>query len=126
LALVFLVVFAATGLDMMAKEDGDVKATPMYSQIVDNSDEDRFRANEGWGTSSYGVGVNGDDYRFARPSNKSPSSAQFRVEIPEDGDYAVYARWPKVKGLSSAASVELATSSGIEWTKVNQRKNGGQ
>jgi len=126
LALVFLVVFAATGLGMLAKEDGSVEASPTYSQTVDNSDEDRFRANGGWGTSSYGVGVNGTDYRFARPSNKSPSSAQFRVEIPEDGDYAVYARWPKVKGLSSVTSVEVVTSSGIERTKVNQQKNGGQ
>lgn len=126
LALVFLAVFAATGLVMAAKEDDNVEAAPTYSQIVDNSDEDRFRANEGWGASSYGVGVNGDDYRFARPSKKSPSSAQFRVEIPEDGDYAVYARWPKVKGLSSAAPVEVVTSSGIERTKVNQQKSGGQ
>lgn len=126
LALVFLAVFAATGLVMAAKEDDNVEAAPTYSQIVDNSDEDRFRANEGWGTSSYGVGVNGADYRFARPSKKSPSSAQFRVEIPEDGDYAVYARWPKVKGLSSAAPVEVVTSTGTERTKVNQQKNGGQ
>ncbi|CAN5145729.1 hypothetical protein BH24ACT19_BH24ACT19_16970 [soil metagenome] len=126
LALVFLAVFAATGLVTVAKEDGNVEAAPTYSQRVDNSDEDRFKVNEGWGTSSYGVGVNGADYRFARPSNKSPSSAQFRVEIPEDGDYAVYACWPKVKGLSSAAPVEVVTSSGIERTKVNQQKNGGQ
>ncbi len=31
-----------------------------------------------------------------------------------------------VKGLSNAAPVEIVTSSGIERTKVNQQKNGGQ
>jgi hypothetical protein len=43
LALVFLAVFAATGLVTVAKEDGNVEAAPTYSQRVDNSDEDRFK-----------------------------------------------------------------------------------
>ncbi len=125
LALVFLAVFAATGLIVVANKDNNVEAAATYSQIVDNSDKDRFRADEGWGTSSYGRGVYEEDYSFAR-SGKEPGNAQFKVEIPEDGDYAVYARWPKVKGLNAETPFGVKTASGVEWTKVNQRQDGGR
>jgi cell wall-associated NlpC family hydrolase len=95
------------------------------SRVVDNATEDRFGSDGAWGTSSYGRGVHGEDYRFARPAENS-EPARFKVEIPEDGDYAVYARWPKVKGLNASVPIGVATASGVEWTRVNQQRNGGR
>lgn len=128
LALVLLAVFVSTGVVVaVTGKDNEAEAgAAPYTQVVDNSDADRFKADEDWGESSYGLGVNGDDYRFARPSKKDASPAEFRVDIPDDGEYAVYARWPKVKGLSGAAPVEVDTGSGTKRARVNQQKNGGQ
>jgi len=93
--------------------------------VVENTTEGRFEADEGWGSSSYGHGVSGENYRFARPSEDG-EDARFKVEIPERANYAVYVRWPKVKGLNDSVPVGVETASGTEWTKVNQQKNGGR
>ena len=95
-----------------------------YSQVVVNAEKNRFKAVSGWGTSSYGKGVYEKDYSFARPGEE-PGTAQFKVEIPEEGEYAVYARWPRVKGLNAKTPFGVKTASGIERTKVNQRQPGG-
>ena len=123
-----LVFFAVLGLASVAGivDVVGAEAKPAsYSQEVDNTTEGRFDAPESWGTSSYGKGVSKEDYRFARPAENS-KPARFKVEIPEDGDYAVYARWPKVSGLNASVPVGVATDSGIEWTRVNQQRNGGR
>ena len=93
--------------------------------VVENTTEGRFEADEGWGDSSYGRGVSGENYRFARPSEEG-EAARFKVKIPERANYAVYARWPKVKGLNDSVPVGVETDSGTKWTKVNQQKNGGR
>ncbi len=48
--------------------------------------------------SDSGEGVKGKDYRFALPSDEA-ANALYKVKIPADGEYAVYARWPDVPGL---------------------------
>lgn len=100
-----------------------------YKQVVDNEIEGRFEADDSWGTSAYGRGVKEHNYRFARPTRDSadaPTNAQFRVEIPEAGNYVVYARWPNVKGGNDAAQVGVETASGTQWTQVNQKQDGGK
>lgn len=125
LALVFFAVFVVAGgvvaagvAEALADPDGD-------SEVVENTTEGRFEADEGWGASSYGLGVFGESYRFARPSEDA-EPARFKLEIPETANYAVYARWPKVKGLNDSVPVGVETASGTEWTKVNQQQNGGR
>jgi hypothetical protein len=56
-----------------------------------------------------------------RPSLGGWGDARFKVEIPERANYAVYARWPKVKGLNDSVPVGVETASGTKWTKVNQQ-----
>ncbi|MDX6380462.1 MAG: hypothetical protein QOI57_1486 [Rubrobacteraceae bacterium] len=97
----------------------------VYWQVVDNASEDRFKADEGWGTSSYGRGVMDDNYRFARPA-EGAEPAQFKFEIPETANYAVYASWPQVKGGNDSVPVGVVTTSGTEWTLVNQQRDGGR
>jgi cell wall-associated NlpC family hydrolase len=120
---VFFAIFAIVGVDFLAGAP-EVEAES-GSRTVDNATEDRFESNGDWGTSSYGRGVHDEDYRFARPAANS-EPARFKVEIPEDGDYAVYVRWPKVDGLNASVPVGIATASGVEWARVNQQKNGGR
>jgi cell wall-associated NlpC family hydrolase len=126
LALVLFAAFVATGGAVTAGGVTEALAGPdSDSQMVENTTEGRFEADEEWGTSSYGLGVSGENYRFARPSGDS-GAARFKLEIPETANYAVYASWPKVKGLNDSVPVGVETASGTEWTKVNQQKNGGR
>ena len=121
-----LIVFAVLGLGsiVLVASASEIGAKS-GSWMVDNATEGRFDAPEDWGTSSYGRGISKEDYRFARPEENS-EPARFKVEIPEDGDYAVYARWPEVNGLNASVPIGVATASGVEWVQVNQQKNGGR
>jgi cell wall-associated NlpC family hydrolase len=121
LTLVFLVALAVLGVAGVEAQS----APSRYSQVVDNATEGRFEADEGWGTGSHGKDVHDEDYRFARPA-EDETFARFKVEIPQSANYAVYARWPRVKGLNASAPVGVMTTSGVEWTKVNQQRDGGQ
>ncbi len=124
LAVVCLSVFAtfAVGVSPLEKAGGGT-----YEQVADNSDEGRFAASGSWKTGDSGEGINGDDYRFARPAGRAESAhALFKVRIPADGEYTVYARWPKVSGLNGSVPVGVQTARGTEWTEVDQRENGGR
>ena len=124
LAVILFAVFVTSG-GAVAGVTEVLAETDAESGVVENTTEGRFEADEGWGTSSYGHGVSGENYRFAHPS-ETGEGAQFKIEIPERANYAVYARWPKVKGLNDSVPVGVETASGTEWTKVNQQKNGGR
>jgi cell wall-associated NlpC family hydrolase len=127
LVLVFFVVLVAVGVAGVRAESApksNSKSTP-YWQVVDNATEDRFEADKSWGTSSYRLDTSDDNHRFARPAEHG-TPAQFKVDIPETADYAVYASRPEVKGLSDSVPVGVETTSGLQWTKVNQQQDGGR
>lgn len=93
---------------------------PDYSQVVDNSAKDRFSA-VGSKTSSDPTAHGGT---YASTSGKP---ASFRVKVPTDGDYSVYAWWPDVPGGDGAAarySVPVA-SGGVTTERVDQGSDGG-
>lgn len=125
LAVVLFAVFVAAGGVVAAGVTEALAEPDAEPGVVENTTEGRFKVSEGWGSSSYGLGVFGKNYRFARPS-EDPGLAQFKVEIPETANYAIYVRWPKVKGLNDSVPVGVETASGTEWTEVNQQKNGGR
>jgi cell wall-associated NlpC family hydrolase len=122
LAVVLLSVFAAVTVGISTWDSRAEGAT--YEQVVDNSEKGRFAASGSWKKSSSGEAINGDDYRFALPANKS-AHALFKVKIPADGEYAIYARWPDVPGLNGSARVGVQTAYGTRWTEVDQRRDGG-
>ena len=125
LVLVFFVVLAVVGVAGTMAGAKSKSEPSSYSQVVDNTTKGRFEADESWGVSSYGSDVYNENYRFARPG-EDESEARFGVEIPETTDYAVYARWPEVKGLNSSVPVGVETTSGLEWTRLNQQRDGGR
>jgi cell wall-associated NlpC family hydrolase len=122
----FAAIVVASGVIAVGVAEAEAETDSYwYWQIVDNSSEDRFKADEEWGTSSYGRGVTDDNYRFARPA-EGAEPAQFKFEIPETANYAVYASWPQVKGGNDSVPVGVVTTSGTEWTLVNQQRDGGR
>lgn len=121
ITVVCMAVLAAFAVFAAVRQDA---SSETYSQVVDNSDEERFASSRSWKKSDSGKGINGDDYRFARPAKKG-AHALFKVAIPADGEYAVYARWPEVPGLNDKARVGVDTAYGIKWTEVDQRRDGG-
>jgi cell wall-associated NlpC family hydrolase len=94
-----------------------------YSQVVDNSSRRRFSAR-GWKEKSGGAPSHGKDYSYAWPA-RDPAPARFRVRIPATDYYTVYARWPAARGNNAAARFGISTPSGVRWTAVNQRREGG-
>src|SRR5215218_4698732 len=95
-----------------------------YSQVVDNASPRKFFAAPEWRKSDKRVTRYGKDYRFVRP-DKDVTPAWFRVRIPKDGFYAVYARWPSAKGNNPETRYQISTASGVRKVEVNQRKDGG-
>jgi cell wall-associated NlpC family hydrolase len=96
---------------------------PAYSQVVDNSSPGRFVA-PGWDTDTSYPYDHGEDYRVARPS-EGGESARFKVTIPATDVYSVYAWWPAEEANNAAARFAVRATSGVERTKVDQRKDGG-
>ena len=95
--------------------------SPGYSQVVDNATPGRFEA-PGWGERS-------DDAQSFDGAHVYTSEdgvpARFKVEIPATGSYSVYAWWPARASNSAAARCGVSTTSGVKWTEVDQRKDGG-
>jgi hypothetical protein len=96
-----------------------------YSQIVDNASAEWF-SGRGWekGAGSKALQYYGRDYSYAEASEVGPP-ALFRVNLPATDYYTVYARWPALEGNNPATHFGVSTPSGIEWIKVDQRRDGG-
>ncbi len=124
LVLVVLAPFFATGLAVSASlfnvssaAEGTTEPPPRggthadasapYSQIVDNAKRGRFRAS-GWEKHPADAQTYGEDYATAEPS---ADPASFRVTIPEDDYYSVYARWPTGPGNAAEVRFGVPTAS---------------
>ena len=95
---------------------------PDYSVVVDNSSK-RFTA-PGWETGSSGLDLYGDDYSFAGASQNA-KPARYRVKVPATDVYSVYAWWTAEQDNDSSARFGVSTPSGVRWTSVDQRRDGG-
>lgn len=119
LTIVLLAVVIALGLTSQVEAQ-----STRYSQIIDNANGDRFSAGKGWRTSAADGQRYGKNYRMARPAKTS--SARFKVKIPKTGRYVVYSRWPAKRSHNDATAIGVRTTTGMKWTRVNQRRNGGK
>jgi hypothetical protein len=100
-----------------------------YSLTVDNADSSRFYAKVGtWSTGSFNEpsGANyGTDYRYTRP-RVSAYYAWYKVCMPTEGYYQVYAWWPATDGNNNNTVFWVWTSNGWVKKDVNQTTSGGQ
>lgn len=113
-ALAVSLVFASAALSQ----------TDLYKQRVDNASP-RFSASESWKGSSWSSQKLGKDYRYANPERVS-DYASFRFKIPKTTEYEVYARWPAASGYNSSTPVGVRTTSGVQWQRVDQTRDGGK
>ena len=96
-----------------------------YSQVVDNASSRHFYSARGeWKKSNNRLTRYGKNYRYVRPA-KDVTPAWFKVRIPTEGFYTVYARWPAAKGNNPETRFQISTTSGLKKAKVNQRRDGG-
>jgi len=96
-----------------------------YSQVVDNASPRHFFSARGeWKKSNNRLTRYGKDYRYVRPA-KDVTPAWFKVRIPTDGFYTVYARWPAAKGNNPKTRFQISTASGLKKVKINQKRDGG-
>ena len=99
-----------------------ISADP-YSQVVDNDSPGRFTA-PGWAKESSNPEGYGVDYRFVEPTERT-KPAQYKMTIPVTDYYTVYAWWAPEGRNSAATRFGVSTTSGVEWSEVNQRIDGG-
>ncbi len=98
-----------------AQEDlAEEELLPEYSQVVDNTTKDAFRA-PGWKVQRGSLSHGGS---FVAAEGVR-ASARFGVEIPSSNDYSVYAWWPEAADAGTAR-YGVQTASGMKWSKVEQ------
>jgi RHS repeat-associated protein len=114
--------------------DGSLSArtddgVPVGLQVVlaDNSDTQNTTATGTWATASTNdpATEQGYDYR-THPAGTGSDAFTWHLNVPEDGTYTLYARYPQVTGASTGAVYTLHHSDGTTTTStVDQTKNTG-
>ncbi|WP_211588679.1 metallophosphoesterase [Allorhizocola rhizosphaerae] len=99
---------------------------PAWSTIVDNATAGRFTASANWGTSMYSSQRYGADYRYAPPNTTASDVAWYKVNIPETGNYQVSVWYADDPGYNDSTPFMIATPTGNQTVRVNQRANGGR
>jgi cell wall-associated NlpC family hydrolase len=106
-----------------AADLAEEESLPDYSDVVDNTTEGRFSA-PGSKTVEDAT-AHGGSYAAVGKSK----SASFRVEIPTESDYSVYAWWPAVGGKAAGTArysiPVVGGDGGTETEKVAQGRDGG-
>ncbi|SFB50385.1 RHS repeat-associated core domain-containing protein [Amycolatopsis marina] len=91
--------------------------------LVDNSDTPNLKVAGNWATSSEGAGFQGYDYRTA-PAGTGDASVTWTLNVPQDGDYEVFARYPGAQATNAPYTVRH--SGGETTTAVNQTQQAGE
>src|SRR5215203_5201927 len=97
---------------------------PDYSQVVDNANSWRFDA-QGWRRGGIDGLAHGGGFVSAGSDTSGAGDARFKLKVPTEGDYALYAWWPAREGNAKAARFGVETAGGTRWTEVDQTRDGG-
>ena len=108
-------------LDAVRQDVAEEERLPDYSQVVDDTSDQRFDTS-GWKEDLTDGLAHGGSYAA---SVAGAGDARFKLKIPTSGDYALFAWWPSKKSNSTAARFGVRTSSGSKWTTVDQTRDGG-
>ena len=96
-----------------------------YSQVVDNTNDNRFKAASNWSTGSWNSQRYGSNYRYASPGT-TYKGAKYRVKTPARGNYAVYGWWPAGSNYNDRTVFWIWTTGGWASKTVSQRTDGGK
>ncbi|HEY4416712.1 MAG TPA: FAD-dependent oxidoreductase [Verrucomicrobiae bacterium] len=94
--------------------------------IVDNADATGVTITGFWTNSSASTGFYGPDYLHDGDANKGIDSVTFRPNLPQAGQYQVYARWAVNANRSANTPIDVGYPNGTNTFLVNQTQQGGQ
>lgn len=101
-----------------------VAAPNPVTVIVDNTDAG-FAASANWTAATATAGYYGSNYR-TRATQAVSDQAAWTVNLPESGNYQVFARWTAGSNRAASAPFTVVHSGGTQTVNVNQQANGGQ
>ena len=101
----------------------NAEAAP-YQQVLDNSNESRFKTYTKWDLNTYNSQKYGKNYRATRP--QKTGSAQYKVKTPSTGWYTICGSWPANSKYNPRTPIKIETYGGTRTKYVNQRLNGGK
>jgi hypothetical protein len=108
-------------LDAVRRDVNEEEQMPDYAREVDDNSNWRFEAG-GWKKGVTDGLAHGGSFAT---SVAGARDARFRMNVPTTNDYALYAWWPDRSTNSTAVRFGVATSSGMQWTNVDQTRDGG-
>ncbi|ADB29853.1 YD repeat protein [Kribbella flavida DSM 17836] len=100
----------------------------LHVSLVDNSDTGDVEAAGTWPVAATGTGFQGTNYRTHAAAAGSTDKHTWKLNVPADGKYTVYVRYPSVAGASTAAPYAVSTGaagSAPVAKPVNQTTGGG-
>ncbi|MEQ4305513.1 DNRLRE domain-containing protein [Plantactinospora sp. B6F1] len=100
---------------------------PVGSQVVlvDNSDFNNTGTTGAWTTvTDPATGRYGHNYQ-TRPAGSGVNSFDWRLNVPQDGTYEVFVRYPRVSGAASNARYTVTHANGSAARTIDQTTNGG-
>jgi RHS repeat-associated protein len=93
--------------------------------LADNSDPQSARATGTWTRRSTDDGFHGFDYA-THEAGTGTDTFEWFLDVPQDGDYEVFVRYPDVDGAAITASYKVTARDNAETTTtVNQTQNAG-
>ncbi|MEU2742065.1 DNRLRE domain-containing protein [Streptomyces sp. NPDC007095] len=108
----------------LASRSDDGVPVGLQVVLVDNSDTQNTTTTGTWATASTGTAHQGYDYR-THAAGSGTDAFTWQLNIPQDGTYTVYAKYPQVTGAATAAAYTV-THDGTNTAKtVNQTTGAG-
>ncbi len=98
--------------------------TGLATELVDDSDFNNTTSTGTWTTSSAGTGFVGPGYQTHAPG-AGTDTFTWNLNIPQDGNYTVYVKYPAVSGAATNASFKVSFSGGSSTVTVDQTQNAG-
>ena len=108
---------------LQSRSDSGVP-TGLATELVDDSDLNNTTSAGTWTTSSAGTGFVGPGYQTHAPG-AGTDTFTWNLNIPEDGNYTVYVKYPAVSGAAANASFKVSFSGGSSTVAVDQTQNAG-
>lgn len=108
----------------LASRNDDGVPVGLQVVLVDNSDTQNTTTTGTWATASTGTDHQGYDYR-THAAGSGTDAFTWQLNVPQDGTYTVYAKYPQVTGAATAAAYTV-THDGTNTAKtVNQTTGAG-
>ncbi len=111
--------------------DGKLKTridegVPVGKQVVlvDNSDSQNTTTTGTWPTASSPAGYQGFNYQ-THAAGTGANTFTWKLNIPQDGTYQVFVKYPAVTGAATSAAYTVTHSAGTTAKTVNQTQQAG-